>query len=124
MIDPLKPSRASKDLSYVEALRAVHRPRTDKENAFLRDDIARRYALHQRRRREADPVHFMAVRRIDELEHVFLDRYGLYLPDDDAGWEDFTIMAHHFAHLRGATGTSRASLNGPRSGLRLSRPTR
>ena len=95
-------AQARYPLSYIEALMAVRRPRTDEENAILYADIKRRYALHKRRRREVDPVHFTAVRRIDELEHLFLDRYGRCLPDDDAGWEDFIIVAHHFAHLRGS----------------------
>jgi hypothetical protein len=92
---------ACSPLSYTEALRAVHRPRTDEENAFLHAEIARRYALQKKRRRQrADPIRFMVVNRMDDLEHLFLDRYGLYLPDDDAGWEDLNIVAHYFAHLR------------------------
>ena len=86
---------------FFEALRAANRPRTDKENALLRAEIARRYALWKRRQ-QADRLRFMAANRIEELERVFLDHYGLYLPDDDSGWDDFTIVAHHFAHLRGS----------------------
>jgi hypothetical protein len=39
--------------------------------------------------------------RIKNLEKLFRHRYGLTLPDDDAGREDAEIMAHHLAHRQG-----------------------
>src|SRR5262249_24966032 len=36
--------------------------------------------------------------RIAQLNRLLRHRYGLYLPDDDAGREDAWIMAHHIAH--------------------------
>jgi hypothetical protein len=64
--------------------------------AALHADIARKYE-----RRERQPVGIAAV-RVGELQRLFLARYGLTLPDDDAGREDARIMAHHLARLPNA----------------------
>jgi hypothetical protein len=55
-------------------------------------EIARRYE----RKTEREPVS-MAALRIAELRRLFTARYGLVLPDDDAGRDDALIMANHLA---------------------------
>ena len=62
-----------------------------------------RHAWLERQRRLADPLRLMTIVRVEELERIFVDLYGLYLPDDDAGWDDLVIMAHHLAHFGGST---------------------
>lgn len=44
----------------------------------------------------------MAPKRLDEIDRLLTHRYGLELPDDDAGRDDVLIMLHHFAHGRDA----------------------
>jgi hypothetical protein len=71
-------------------------------------EVARRYSWAARQRRKTgraekpDPGRLMTLIRMRELERIFQSRYGRFLPNDDAGREDFEIMAHHIAHLRGA----------------------
>jgi hypothetical protein len=43
------------------------------------------------------PVPFATI-RCQELDAYFTDRYGMVLPDDDAGREDVQIMLNHIAH--------------------------
>jgi hypothetical protein len=50
-----------------------------------------------------DPSRILTITRVRELERDFADRNGLYLPDDDSGWDDFVIMANHLAHFGGST---------------------
>jgi hypothetical protein len=67
----------------------------DKRTDALRRELARR---HRRRRKQ--PFSMSAV-RCAELGRLFDYRYGLVLPDDDAGRADARIMAHHLAGMSG-----------------------
>jgi hypothetical protein len=62
--------------------------------------IADRYAAMERRRYESAPIHWMAAKRIHELERYLEYRYGQVLPDDDAGREDLVILLNHVAQNR------------------------
>src|SRR5437588_2382137 len=69
-------------------------------------EIARRYAWQalQRRKRDndkPDQSRLITLIRLRELERLFKHRYGRFLPDDDAGMDDFVVAAHHIAFLRG-----------------------
>ena len=88
---------------YFERLRAPDHPLTDDEKKIALAEIARRHDWHDKQRREASPLRLFTVARVEELEREFADRNGLYLPDDDSGWDDFTIMANHLAHFGGTT---------------------
>ena len=43
----------------------------------------------------------MASLRVRDLNRLFQARYGLTLPDDDAGRDDAAVMAHHLVGLPG-----------------------
>ena len=104
MRDVSPPRKPSQPRDYFETLRAPSRPLTGNEKAILRAETARRYAWHDKQRREASTLRFITLLRLNDLERLFADRYdGLYLPDDDSGWDDLTIVAHHLAHFGGTT---------------------
>jgi hypothetical protein len=91
---------------YFERLRAPDHPLTDAEKKIALAEIRRRYAaLREKYRNEADQFRFITFLRIGDLEGIFEDRYGLHLPDDDAGWDELIVMANHLAHYGGATAT-------------------
>jgi hypothetical protein len=46
------------------------------------------------------PIHWMAAKRIHELERYLDHRYGQFVPDDDAGREDLVILLNHVAKNR------------------------
>ena len=87
---------------YFERLRAPDHPLTDAEMQIALAEIERRYAWHEAQRRDANPSRILTITRVRELERVFADFYGLHLPDDDSGWDDFVIMANHLAHFGGS----------------------
>jgi len=60
-------------------------------------EIARRYRAKRKRR----PRPTLAQIRVRELERLFVHRYGDTLPNDDAGRDDVSIMAHHLASTPG-----------------------
>jgi hypothetical protein len=65
--------------------------------------IGDRYADAARRWRRSSgppPIHWMAARRILEIERLLTHRYGDELPDDDAGREDLVILLNHVAQNR------------------------
>lgn len=70
-------------------------------------EVARRYAWAARPSgAEQSPVpgspahnRRLTLVRLRELERLFSARYGAELPDDDAGRDDFKIVAHHIVHL-------------------------
>jgi hypothetical protein len=67
-------------------------------------EIAHRYAWQVRSKNSAkkpDRGRLLTLVRMRELERVFQHRYGRFLPDDDSGSDDFTLMAHHIAQLPG-----------------------
>lgn len=61
--------------------------------------IADRYDAWTRNKRPA-PIHWMAAKRIRELERYLQHRYGIVVPDDDAGCEDLVILLNHVAQNR------------------------
>lgn len=87
---------------YFERLRARAHLLTDAERQIAFAEIERRYAWHEAQRRDANPSRILTITRVRELERVFADFYGLHLPDDDSGWDDFVIMANHLAHFGGS----------------------
>jgi hypothetical protein len=95
--------RRRKDLKdphdHFDAIRCRLSSATDAEKALLRAEIAERYAAQAKRWHKANPLRLMTIVRLYDLERLILDSYGVYLPDDDAGWDDFKIVAHHLAHL-------------------------
>jgi hypothetical protein len=64
-----------------------------RNEAARRAEIARRYDNDKAEKKVS-----RAVIRCAELRRLFLYRYGTTLPDDDAGREDFHILACHLAH--------------------------
>jgi hypothetical protein len=66
--------------------------------------IADRYAAMSRRRYGSRPastaIHWMAAKRINELERYLDHRYGHFVPDDDAGRGDLMILANHVGQNR------------------------
>ena len=56
-------------------------------------EIARRYKAKQAQK----PRVSIGSLRINELNRLFTARYGLTLPDDDAGRDDIVVMAQHLA---------------------------
>ena len=91
---------------YFERLRAPDHPLTDAEIEIALAEIKNRYAaLREKYRNEADQFRFITFMRVGDLERIFEDRYGLHLPDDDAGWDDLVVMANHLAHYGGTTET-------------------
>lgn len=59
-------------------------------------EVARRYKRKKGRTRPQ-----LATLRVRDLNKLFTARYGLTLPDDDAGRDDAAIMAQHLASLPG-----------------------
>lgn len=55
-------------------------------------------AAVRKRRRGSFGRNILAI-RIGDLDRFLVDFYGPFLPDDDAGLEDATLMGHHLAHL-------------------------
>jgi hypothetical protein len=66
-------------------------------------EIDRRYRWAANEARKGRPKRRfnIAWRRITELNLLFTARYGLVLPDDDAGHADILITARHIACARG-----------------------
>jgi len=70
-------------------------------------EVAHHYAWRARQARKrgqrapADRVRLISLIRVRELERLSVSRWGRFLPDDDAGRDDFLIVAHHIAHLGG-----------------------
>ena len=66
--------------------------------------IADRYAAMSQRRYGSWPtssaIHWMAAKRINEIERYLNHRYGHFVPDDDAGRGDLVILANHVAQNR------------------------
>jgi hypothetical protein len=60
-------------------------------------EIAVRYRWMQKQNR---PVPMAAI-RVAELHRLLGSRWGLVLPDDDAGRDDAEVMAHHLARRPG-----------------------
>lgn len=96
------PRKITPPRDYFASLRASHRPLTDVEKVILRAEMMRRYAWRDEQQRRANPLRLLTLVRLNELERIWLDNYGLYLPDDDSGWDDLDVMAHHLAHLGGS----------------------
>jgi hypothetical protein len=91
---------------YFERLRAPDHPLTDDEKKIALAEIKSRYAaLREKYRSEAAQFRFITFMRVGDLESIFEDRYGLHLPDDDAGRDDLVVMANHLAHYGGAPET-------------------
>jgi hypothetical protein len=61
--------------------------------------IADRYRAHDAQRLESK-IPVIACLRISELERYLDHRYGLFLPDDDAGRADLVILLNHVAMNR------------------------
>lgn len=59
------------------------------QSAHLRSDIARRY------KRKKGSTFNIDGQRISELGRYFRHRYGMQLPDDDAGRDDVVLMVDH-----------------------------
>jgi hypothetical protein len=55
-------------------------------------EIDRRYSKHKAAKRQAVS---MSALRLADLRRVYAARYGRTLPDDDAGRDDASILAHH-----------------------------
>lgn len=74
-----------------------------KDAQARRAEIKRRYAWHdeQRRKNRPNKAHGMALIRLREMERLFFQRYGHFLPDDEAGRDDLRLAANHIAHLPG-----------------------
>lgn len=67
----------------------------------LRRSNVRWFSDKQKRRGKAkrrSPMQLVAL-RLHDLARIFRSRYGLTLPDDDAGREDLKIALHHLASL-------------------------
>ena len=70
-------------------------------------EVKRRYAWQARQQRQSgraekpDKATLITKIRLRELERLFMIRYGRFLPDDDAGRDDLTLVAHHIVWLRG-----------------------
>jgi len=81
--------------------RAQHGARKDAAKvAAARHEISVRYAWHAKRRRAGlTRNHLLNIIRLRELERIFQRRYGLMLPNDDAGREDFLLAANQIAHM-------------------------
>ena len=97
------PRKINQPRDYFTTLQAANRQRTDAETAILLAEIDQRYRWHNRQRREASPLRLLTIVRTRDLEQIFLDNYGLHLPDDDSGWDDLIVMGHHLAHFGGTT---------------------
>jgi hypothetical protein len=63
--------------------------------------LRREHKIARRRRRNGKQPFSMPAVRCAELNKLFRARYGLVLPDDDAGRADARIMAHHLAGMSG-----------------------
>lgn len=64
------------------------------------------FSERQKRRQRGSPVQIVAL-RLKDLAAVFRARYGVTLPDDDAGRDDAELAAHHLAGLEHPTGRIR-----------------
>jgi len=87
-------------------LRAVHQDRFSDETPEQQaqhTDIAHQYAWQAEQRRKRDQRRPITAIRLRELERLFRHRYGMTLPDDDAGRDDLTVAAcarRTFPHAR------------------------
>lgn len=107
-IEAVRTARArAKAIASAAARTIVFRDGTPRDTSGHRE-IARRYAWYTQRTYCPEPrplqgqtgrSRLVALIRLRELEHLISVRYGPILPDDDAGRDDLTIVAHHIAHL-------------------------
>jgi hypothetical protein len=74
------------------------KPHTNGTEAALIRAKRRWIAIKYRRPKKPSS---MAALRCAELNRYAYDRYGLTLPDDDAGKDDAFVMAHHLALMSG-----------------------
>ena len=56
------------------------------------------YSHKQRRRSHASPCQIASL-RLNDLARLYRARYGITLPDDDAGRDDIVIAVNHLASL-------------------------
>lgn len=63
--------------------------------------IAHEYKRKCRRHKRTAPQ--IATLRLNDLAKLYRARYGVSLPDDDAGRDDLDIALHHIATLTNAT---------------------
>lgn len=63
------------------------------------EEIKRRYARRRRRSSKARTKPQIAALRLNDLAKLFRGRYGLTLPDDDAGRDDLAVALAHIATL-------------------------
>lgn len=86
--------------------RLMTSPRAESNRSGRHAEIKRRYAWQARTKntesKKPDRNRLITLVRMHELERVFQHRYGRFLPDDDSGVDDFTLMAHHIAQLPGS----------------------
>jgi hypothetical protein len=87
-----------------QLIAAVRTAAVSKNVAGARHEVSVRYAwqARQAKRRRADEGYKrnpISRFRLRELERIFRSRYGITLPDDDAGREDLLLAAHHIALL-------------------------
>lgn len=61
--------------------------------------IAAKYKADQRDKRSPKPPFSRSSHRVRELERLFTARYGLYLPDDDAGRDDLELAFNQIAAI-------------------------
>lgn len=57
------------------------------------------YSTRQKRRRSRASPCQLAALRLHDLGRLFRARYGLVMPDDDAGRDDIAVAANHLASL-------------------------
>ena len=69
--------------------------------AISRADAIRKENAIQAKRNKRKRRPSLATLRIADLNRLFRARYGETLPNDDAGRDDVTIMAHHLVTLAG-----------------------
>jgi len=53
-----------------------------------------------KRKGRRSPMQLVGL-RLNDLARLFKHRYGITLPDDDAGRDDMLVAAHHLVRLRG-----------------------
>jgi len=80
---------ADRDRHYVRASKA----------SGARHEISVRYDWYAKQQRAG--CHFLNFIRLRELQRLFRSRYGLTLSDDDAGRDDFLLVANQVAHIPG-----------------------
>jgi hypothetical protein len=78
------------------------KPHTNCAEASLIRAKRRWIAIKYRRPRKPSS---MAALRCAELNRYAYDRYGPFLPDDDAGKDDAFVMVHHLALMSGDKGS-------------------